>query len=214
MSNIRHPKRASSDVGFSTFVFTLVSILVFILYLYTSIINRPAYKFQTKLHTLSQIISLKESRIKKSVIKEKSEFSWKKIFWNDSNTTKIFSRFSEICIYNFLNANFRTILNWAKIFFIYNFLLLFTIKNYKYKKNCWHFLTKRNFIKFKKKKTENINRFQNFENFLFLLFSDAKPRNCLLLIQTIRLIMLNFHIFVSLEHNPFKNLELKNIFLL
>ena len=56
--------------------------------------------------------------------------------------------------------------------------------------------------------TENINRFQNFENFLFLLFSDAKPRNCLLLTQTIRLIMLNFHIFVSLE--PFKNLVMSD----
>ena len=41
-----------------------------------SIINRPAYNFQTKLHTLSQIISIKESRIKKkSIIKEKSGFN-------------------------------------------------------------------------------------------------------------------------------------------
>ena len=40
-----------------------------------SIINIPAYRFQTKLHTLSQIISLKENRIKKSIIKKKSEFS-------------------------------------------------------------------------------------------------------------------------------------------
>ena len=37
-----------------------------------SIINRPAYKFQTKLHTLSQIISIKESRIKKKASLKKN----------------------------------------------------------------------------------------------------------------------------------------------
>ena len=44
-------------------------------------------------------------------------------------------------------------------------------------------------------------------------FSYAKPRNFWPLAQTIRLIMLNFHIFVSLGHNAFKNLEFNNIFL-
>ena len=37
-----------------------------------SIINRPAYNFQTKLHTHSQIISIKESRIKKKASLKKN----------------------------------------------------------------------------------------------------------------------------------------------
>ena len=57
--------------------------------------------------------------------------------------------------------------------------------------------------------TEDINRFQNF---FFLHFSYATPRNCWSSAQTIRLIMLNFYIFVWFEHNPFKSLEFNNIF--
>ena len=46
-------------------------------------------------------------------------------FWNHSNTTKIFSGFFGICNYNFLNANFRTILN--SITFFKSIILYFCI---------------------------------------------------------------------------------------